>query len=182
MAFWQEPPQSCREKMTNESLSPEERHKIFLEEKARLEVRKELEGPKAGAGEIVGFVFLGVLGLLFMVAMAGKIMDIVEESTVPNVAPLGEPVSSHRMLCKVVRSSWYCSPGSEDNATQLNLAVARKDMLAAAGHVSRNGAFQLETGTALRVVTQGESSFVLVRVTSGFHDGEQCWLPASMIY
>jgi hypothetical protein len=65
----------------NNDLSPEERHKIFLEEKARLEIRQELEGPKTGAGKIIGYVFLGVLGLIFVLAMAGKIMSVVDEST-----------------------------------------------------------------------------------------------------
>jgi hypothetical protein len=168
--------------MDNESLSPEERHKIFLEEKARLEIRQELEGPKTGAGKIIGFVFLGLLGLVVVLAIAGKLTNVVDESGGAQSRLAGHGSEQSSDAIKVVRSAWYCSPGSEDNAAQLNLAIARKDMEAAAGHVSRNGAFQLETGTSLRVVTQGASSLVLVRVTSGLHDGEQCWLPANMTY
>lgn len=173
----------------NNELSPEERHKIFLEEKARLEIRQELEGPKKSVGIIIGYVVLGVLGLIFLVAMAGKLMDLVDASNAAqrraadhargeSSEASGQPTAA----ITTVRSSWYCSPGSEDNAVKLNLAIARKDMLAAAGHVSRNGAYQLETGTAIDVVREGASSLVLVRVTSGLHDGEECWLPANMTH
>src|SRR5690348_5841010 len=51
-----------------------------------------------------------------------------------------------------LRSQWYCSPGSEDHAVQLNQAIAHQDMLAAAGHAKRNGAFNLETGTKLHII------------------------------
>ncbi len=174
--------------MNNDSLSPDERHKIFLEEKARLEIRQELEGPKTSVGIIIGYVVLGVLGLIFLVAMAGKLMNLVDASNAAQrrAADHARGESSEASggqssaANTTVRSSWYCSPGSEDNAVQLNLAIARKDMLAAAGHVSRNGAYQLETGTAIDVVREGASSLVLVRVTSGLHDGEECWLPANM--
>jgi hypothetical protein len=157
----------------NNELSPEERHKIFLEEKARLEIRQELEGPKKSVGVIVGYVCLAVLGIIFVAAMAGKIMNLVDASNAaqrraPDHASgqSSEASGQSSVAITTVRSSWYCSPGSEDSAVQLNLAIARKDMLAAAGHVSRNGAFELGTGTAIDVVREGASSLVLVRVTS----------------
>lgn len=160
--------------MPEDNLSSEQRHEIFLEEKARMEIHQEPEGPKTAAVRIPssGRVVLGLFGLIVVVMIGVKLSSFAEQS---NGTQSPDAI-------KVVRSSWYCSPGSEDKAAQLNLAIARKDMLAAAGHVSRNGAFQLETGTPLRVLTHGASSLVLVRVTSGLHDGEECWLPASMTY
>ena len=52
-------------------LTPEERQKIYLEEKARLEVRRELGGQKTSAGKIIGYVILGVLGLLVVLFIYG---------------------------------------------------------------------------------------------------------------
>lgn len=45
-------------------LTPEERQKIYLEEKTRLEVRRELEGPKTNLGKVFGYVIFGGLALL----------------------------------------------------------------------------------------------------------------------
>lgn len=166
--------------MPEDNLSPEQRHKIFLEEKARMEIRKELQGQKTSVGVILGYTCLAVLGMIFVAGMAGKLIDLVDESN-GSQRHKAERASGQSLSANTtVRTSWYCSPGSEDNAVQLNLAIGHKDMLAAAGHVTRNGAFQLETGTAIDVVREGASSLVLVRVTSGLHDGEECWLPANM--
>jgi len=41
-------------------LTPEEREKIYLEEKARLEVRRELEGEKTSTGSVIGWIVLCV--------------------------------------------------------------------------------------------------------------------------
>jgi hypothetical protein len=94
------------------------------------------------------------------------------KSREPDVQPSGDEVS--------IKLDWYCSPGSEDDAAQLNLAIARKDLLAAAGHVTRNGAFNLPAGTRVTVISHGESSLAFVRVVSGFNDGQTCWLPSNL--
>ena len=60
---------------------------------------------------------------------------------------------------------------------QLNLAIAREEMLAAAGHLRRNG----EKGTRLSVILKGASSLALVRAASGYRVGETCWLPTSTV-
>lgn len=52
-------------------LTPEERERIYLEEKARLEARRELESRKIGAGKVIGYFVLAIVGLLVMLFVFG---------------------------------------------------------------------------------------------------------------
>ncbi|MGA2716010.1 MAG: hypothetical protein ABSG41_23160 [Bryobacteraceae bacterium] len=55
-------------------LTPEEREKIYLEEKARLEFRRELEPKKIGVGKFIGYVALGGLALLVLMFIIGSVI------------------------------------------------------------------------------------------------------------
>jgi hypothetical protein len=58
-------------------LTPEERQKIYLEEKTRLEVRQELQtqGKKTGAGTVMWRVILGVVGVVVLMVLFGSIVE-----------------------------------------------------------------------------------------------------------
>ena len=45
-------------------LTPEERQRIYLEEKARLEFRRQLQPKKIGFGKIIGYLALAGIRLL----------------------------------------------------------------------------------------------------------------------
>lgn len=89
---------------------------------------------------------------------------------------------SEEGIVSIIKSDWYCSPGSEDEAAQLNLALARQDLKAAAGIVERNRAFNLSAHTSVRIILRGGSGLALVRVTSGYHDGQSCWIPSTLLF
>lgn len=56
-------------------LTPEERQKIYAEEKARLEIRQEIQGKKRGIGSVLGFVALAILALLVLLFVAGSTLE-----------------------------------------------------------------------------------------------------------
>ena len=151
-------------------LTPEERQRIYLEEKARLETRQKIEGEKTGAGKVLGIIALSTFGALAVLMIA-----------VPALEHSDPPAAPGSSAERTLSLDWQCIPGSEDAAVQFNLAMAHKDLAAAAGHATRDGALSLDAGTKLNFVLQGESSLSLVRVTSGLHDGEKCWLPSNLV-
>jgi hypothetical protein len=53
-------------------LTLEERQRIYQEEKARLEARRELEGKKTSIGKVIGIIVLCVIGLLVVMFMIGS--------------------------------------------------------------------------------------------------------------
>jgi len=58
-------------------LTPEERQKVYLEERARLEVRQELQtqGKKTSAGKVVGQVVLVVVGVVVLMIVLGSVIE-----------------------------------------------------------------------------------------------------------
>ncbi len=66
-------------------LTPEERQKIYLEEKARWEVRREFEGPKINIGKVVMYVFFGGLALLVVLLILGSEMEQSHETAWNNL-------------------------------------------------------------------------------------------------
>jgi hypothetical protein len=65
-------------------LTPEERQRIYLEEKARLEVRLELEGKKTSAGKILGIVVPCGFGLLAVMWIIGSFLQQSEADAFRN--------------------------------------------------------------------------------------------------
>lgn len=68
-------------------LTPEERQKIYLEEKARLEVRRELEGTKTSAGKIIGYVVLGLFAFLIVMFILGSAMEQSQDTAWNTLTP-----------------------------------------------------------------------------------------------
>jgi hypothetical protein len=56
-------------------LTPEERQRIYLEEQARIEARRQIESKRVTPGKVVGLVALGLVGLLFLLFVFGLIID-----------------------------------------------------------------------------------------------------------
>jgi len=56
-------------------LSPDERQRIYLEEKARHEIRQEMEGTKTSFGKVIGITVFGVIALVILLAVIGSSME-----------------------------------------------------------------------------------------------------------
>jgi hypothetical protein len=136
---------------------------------------------RMSAGKVIGVVLVCGLGVLIAFLMVGALIETSDRPIQRSVGNIPASAQSAAGRTATIRSGWYCSPGSQDDAVQLNLAIAHNDMLAAAGHIKQNGAFNLEVGTNVTVILHGASSLVFVRVVSGYHEGERCWLPASIV-
>ena len=68
-------------------LTPEERQKIYLEEKARLEVRQQLEGKKTGVGKVIGIIVLCGFGLLILLMIIGSLMEQSQDAEFSKLTP-----------------------------------------------------------------------------------------------
>jgi hypothetical protein len=68
-------------------LTPEQRQRIYLEEKARLEVRRELEGKKTSIGKVFGIAVLCGLGLLFVLFIIGSGMEQSHDAEFKSLTP-----------------------------------------------------------------------------------------------
>src|ERR1700733_12538851 len=68
-------------------LTPEERERIYLEEKTRLEARSELEGRKTSVGKVVLIVVLCGLGLLIILAIIGDDMTKADDAAFNKLSP-----------------------------------------------------------------------------------------------
>lgn len=66
-------------------LSPEERRRIYLQEKARLEVQRELQAQnkKTAAGTGVGRIVVGLFGFLVLLFIIGSAMGNSENTSSP---------------------------------------------------------------------------------------------------
>jgi hypothetical protein len=68
-------------------LTPGERQRIYLEEKARLEVRQELEGKKTSAGKVIGIVLLCGFCLLVLLFVIGSAMEQSDDDAFKRLTP-----------------------------------------------------------------------------------------------
>ena len=59
-------------------LTPEERHRIYLEEQARMEARRDIESKQLTAGKVVGWLALAVIGLLAFMWAVGTVKVLSE--------------------------------------------------------------------------------------------------------
>ena len=115
---------------------------------------------------------IAVLGILILIGVTSELRHDQGKQATLTFAPAETAI---------VRSTWYCSPGSKWAAEELAIATAHKDMAAIAGQIARNGAFELQAGTRVRVIDAQAGGLSLVRVKSGFHDGQECWFPSNLI-
>jgi hypothetical protein len=58
-------------------MTPEDRQRVYLEEKARLEIRQKLQ--RESQGKTIGCALLAILGILVILFMAGSVIE--ENST-----------------------------------------------------------------------------------------------------
>ena len=68
-------------------LTPEERHRIYQDEKARLEVRRELEGRKTSVGKVIGIVVLCGIGFLVVLFIFGNAMEQSQDAAFEKLTP-----------------------------------------------------------------------------------------------
>jgi hypothetical protein len=146
-------------------LTPEERRRIYEEEKVRLEARQEPPAPKRSVAPVV---ILGVLALLVIIRIVGS----AEKTEGPTSTPSPSSSTSGE---RTVRGTYWCGV-SFDDAGQIGIAVHDGDTAAIAGMLSRGKAFQVEGGT--RVVAGGgnDKGISLVHIESGFQAGRDCYI------
>jgi len=102
-------------------LTPEERQKIYLEEKARLEVRRELEGQKTSPAKVIGYAILGVLGLLVVLFIIGSAMEQSSDTAFNNLTPEqqhAKTLETCASLLKLYEFKTYSELSVTDRQTQ----------------------------------------------------------------
>lgn len=93
-------------------LSPEEREKIYLEEKARLEVRQELDGKRVGAGAVIGYVVFAVIGLFLVLLMIGAVMESNDSAKFNALSPEQKQAQTVKN-CTELEQDWAFKTYSE---------------------------------------------------------------------
>jgi len=88
-------------------LTPQERQKIYLDEKARLEVRRELAGRKIGAGKLIGYVVPGGIGLLVVMFMIGSAIDQSQDAAFKRLTPEERHQETLKTCASLLRSFQY---------------------------------------------------------------------------
>lgn len=68
-------------------LTPEERQRILAEEKARLEIRRELEGKKTSVGKILGIIVLFGFGIIVLLMIIGYTLQENEDEAFRKLTP-----------------------------------------------------------------------------------------------
>jgi hypothetical protein len=111
-------------------LTPEERQKIYLEEKARLEVRRELlESTKTNAGKVFGYIILGICGLLILLLIAGGAMQQLKDEQFAKLTP----EQSHAKTlenCAYLMKSWEFKTYNELSVEERRMKAACTEQLA----------------------------------------------------
>ena len=89
-------------------LTPEERQRIYLEEKARLEAHEQpdAERTQTGAGSILGQMALGIIALLIVLWIIGSAMEQNEDTRFNALSPEkrqhAETVRNYPIDCDVL--------------------------------------------------------------------------------
>jgi cytoskeletal protein RodZ len=109
-------------------LTPEERQKIYLEEKARLEARRQLEGNKTSAGKVIGYIVLGVLGLLVILFVIGSAMQQSEDAAFKKLTPEQRHAQTLQNCAKLLKSFEY-NTYSELSVTEREAKAACTEQL-----------------------------------------------------
>jgi hypothetical protein len=145
-------------------LTPEERARIYAEEKARLEIRRGLEKKKTGMGSILAVIALSII-LVFSVLW---------------VIGLGlEGTSKETSASEVLSGPALCAASISDIAAVLS-AYKDHDLDAMAGLLRRGKALQLKAGTKLHVLTH-DQGMASVLIESGGNSGESCWIYGALL-
>jgi hypothetical protein len=147
-------------------LTPEERQRIYEEEKARLEAREKLRPPKTS---VAAWVVLCIFVLFVITLVIGFLAEQPHTTSTPSP-------SSSTSGVRTLRGRYWCAE-SLDDAGQIGIAVTRGDTAAIAGMLARGKAFEVEKGT--RVMSGGEidMGISLTHVLSGYQVGRECYIP-----
>lgn len=97
-------------------LTPEDRRRIYLEERVRLEIRQNLQqqnpGKKANLGSFLGLALLGILGLLVILFVAGSVMEDNSATKFNALTPDQKHAETLRN-CASLRRGWEFKTYSE---------------------------------------------------------------------
>ena len=109
-------------------LTPEERQRIYLDEKARIEVRRELEGQKTSVGKVIGIIVLCGIGLLVVLFIIGSAMEHSDDDAWSKLAP----EQRHQKTlenCASILKSWEFKTYSELSVTERQMKAACTEQL-----------------------------------------------------
>jgi hypothetical protein len=109
-------------------LTPEERQRIYFEEKARMEVRRELERPKTSAGRVIGVVVLCGLALLIVLIIIGNAMEQKDAAAFDSLTPKQKHQKTLEN-CASLLKSWEFKTYSELSVTEREAQAACTEQL-----------------------------------------------------
>lgn len=109
-------------------LTPEERQRIYLEEKARLEVRPErdVEKPRVGSG--VGTMVLYGIGLLLVLFIIGIVIKQLQQDDWNRLTPKQQHQKTLEN-CVYLLKSWEFKTYSELSVTERRMQAACSEQL-----------------------------------------------------
>jgi hypothetical protein len=88
-----------------EDLTPEERRRIYLEEQARIEIRREIQGKRtASAGKVVGIILLCALGLVIVMLIFGANLERQEHAAFQQLTPAQQEQAAWRACIEFLNS------------------------------------------------------------------------------
>jgi hypothetical protein len=110
-------------------LTPEERQRIYLEEKTRLEVRRELEGKKTSVSKVIGVIALCGFGLLVLLFIIGSAMQQSEDADFAKLTPEQRHAKTIQNCAELLKS-WEFKTYSELTETERRMQAACREQLA----------------------------------------------------
>ena len=115
-------------------LSPEERHRIYLEEKVRLEAHQQpdAESKQTSAGAILGRIALGIIALLAVLWIIGTAME-QNEDTQFNALPPEQRHAETVKNCAELERGWAFKLYSELTPEERRIKLSCDQILSSAG-------------------------------------------------
>ena len=95
-------------------LTPEERQRIYEEEKARMEIQQELQEQNKGTGRgsLLGYVFLGIFALCFILVVIGSMAERADSQRFDALSPEQKRAQTLRN-CASLEADWAFKTYSE---------------------------------------------------------------------
>src|ERR1035438_9172901 len=95
-------------------LTPEERQRIYEEEKARMEIQQELQEQNKGTGRgsLLGYVFLGIFALCFILVVIGSMTERADSQRFDALSPEQKRAQTLRN-CASLEADWAFKTYSE---------------------------------------------------------------------
>lgn len=114
--------------MNMTDLTPEERRKIYLEEKARMEIRQELQGKKSGAGRVIGIIVLAGIGLMAVLFVIGSALESSRDAEFNGLSPEQRRVETLKN-CVSLMQSWRFKTYGEMSILERQMQAACAEQL-----------------------------------------------------